>query len=80
MPTCHVVVSVVQAYSQLSLSQSSMESVFIILPCFQLMKSHASMDFYILSTKSRGYLDIKNLEFETLICCINNFVFGYSNM
>ena len=42
------------------------------------MKYH--MTYNILSTKSRGYWDIKNLEIKILIRHINYFVFGYSNM
>ena len=34
----------------------------------------------ILSTKSRGYWDIKSLKIKILICRANNFVFSLSNM
>ena len=54
--------------------------LYVVFSCSVIFPLRSWSPFNILYTKSRGYWDIQNLEIEILICRMNNFVFGYSNM
>ena len=52
-------------------------AVFLYCSSSLFLKNPFFPDYlYILSTKSRGYWDIKNLKIKIIICRINNFVFS----